>query len=201
MKKRYWLIPLLILAVPALLIVLFSRFVNSVYPEPPKPAVKYAEFPLHAVYIMNGQRHELRDTIIGEYDGTGWNEGNGKFRKWKLTLKSSGADRLTLVKTKEGDVEIEIFFSLGHAEYLMGDPDKDRNYKQNYPSSPLISKKEGRMNSTSLFTSGEWSEKYNIRILEWETGPPIQNHFEAENGDLFEILLSRTMFNGGWSSY
>ncbi|SFD79224.1 hypothetical protein SAMN05216378_1444 [Paenibacillus catalpae] len=181
MKKRYWLIPLLILAVPALLIVLFFRLLDSVYPEPPKSTVKYAEFPLHAVYILNGQRHELRDTIIGEYGGTGWNEGNGKFRKWKLSLKSSGEDQLTIVKSKEGDVEIEIFFSLGHAEYLMGDPDKDRNYTQNYPSGALISKKEGGMTNTSLFTSGELTEKYNIRILEWETGPPIQNHFEAEN--------------------
>ncbi|WP_336776481.1 hypothetical protein [Paenibacillus sp. MMO-58] len=177
MKKRYWLI----LVVPALLIVLYFGFLDSVYPEPPKPAVTYAEFPLNAVYIMNGQRHEIKDTIIGEYDGIGWNEGIGKFRKWKLKLKSSGADRLTLVKTKEGDMEIEIFFSLGHAEYLMGDPEKDRNYKQNYPSSPLISKKEGNMTSTSLFTSGELTEKYNIRILEWETSQPIQNHFEEES--------------------
>jgi hypothetical protein len=130
---------------------------------------------------MNGQRHELKDTLIGEYDGTGWNEGIGKFRKWKLTLKSSGADRLTLVKTKEGEVEIEIFLSLGHAEYLMGDPEMDRNYKQNYPSSPLITTKEGHMTSSSLFTSGELTEKYKIRILKWETSPPIQNHFEAEN--------------------
>lgn len=175
------MIPLLILGVPALVIALFFRFIDSVYSEPPKPAVTFAEFPLYAVYIMNGQRYELRDTIIGEYDGTGWNEGIGKFRKWKLTLKSSGADRLTLVKTKEGDVEIEIFFSLGHAEYLMGDPDKDRVYTQNYPSGALISKKDGRMTSTSLFTSGELTEKYNIRILEWKTGPPIQNQFEAEN--------------------
>lgn len=181
MKKRYWLIPLLVLAIPALLIVLFFRLLDSVYPDPPKPAVTYAEFPLHAVYEMNGQRHEFRDTIMGEYDGTGWNEGNGKFRKWKLTLKSSGADRVTLVKTKEGDAEIEIFFSLGDAEYFMGDAEKDQVYTKNYPNGALISKKEGQLTSTSLFTSGELTNKYNIRILEWETGPPIQNHFEAED--------------------
>ena len=48
--------------------------------DPPAPQITYAEFPVRLEYEVNGQKKVATDTLICEYDGVGWNEGNGKQR-------------------------------------------------------------------------------------------------------------------------
>lgn len=57
-------------------------------PNPPRPEITYGEFPFSLEYEINGHRKVIEDTLIGEYDGIGMNEGIGKYRKWKWRLAS-----------------------------------------------------------------------------------------------------------------
>ena len=47
------------------------------------PEIRYGEFPFRLEYEINGERFVIEDTVICEFDGIGWNEAQGKFRKWK----------------------------------------------------------------------------------------------------------------------
>ena len=74
-------------------------------PNPPKPEITYNEFPLSLEYEIDGEYNKVSDVLICEFDGFGFNEGNGKFRKWKAKFKS-GNTRITLLKSDN----IEIYY-------------------------------------------------------------------------------------------
>ncbi|MGG0825238.1 hypothetical protein ABE099_20510 [Paenibacillus turicensis] len=86
MKKLVVWIPLILFAIlisyvtlPWLLIGLGGLLED----DPSVPEITYAEFPVRLEYEVNGQKKVATDTVICEYDGIGYNEGQGKHRKWK----------------------------------------------------------------------------------------------------------------------
>ena len=52
-------------------------------PNPPAPEVTYGEFPFSLVYEIDGERVEIKDTLVIEHKGVDYNEGMGKYNKWK----------------------------------------------------------------------------------------------------------------------
>lgn len=52
-------------------------------PNPPEPQITYGEFLFKLECEINGDKKTVEDTVMREYDGIGWNEGSGKYRKWK----------------------------------------------------------------------------------------------------------------------
>ena len=100
--------------------------------DPPQPVVSYAEFPFELVYEINGERIEIKDTLVIEYKGTDWNEGIGKYIEWDAYCKSQiGTDRdyrsymFSELRMFDGysafyKDDVEILFALGSCEYYMG---------------------------------------------------------------------------------
>ena len=65
-----------------------------IYPEPPKPKIKYGEFDFTFVYEMDGEIRSIEDTIICEFDGFQIDEGRGKTRRWKEDFENKQNNEL-----------------------------------------------------------------------------------------------------------
>lgn len=148
-------------------------------PNPPAPEITYGEFPFRLEYEINGEQIEVKDTLICEFDGFGFDTGRGKFRKWKSKLKS-GNTRITLLKS-EG---IEILYSpglpssriagvyMGDVEYYPG------SNKSTFPDAWYTSDFEDKTVNEYIISADEMWEKYKIRLISWEPAEPIQNTFK-----------------------
>ena len=92
MKKKMLIIGIVICVLLALfyLFVISGAFLMLTYfaPNPPKPEIKYGEFPFVFVYELDGEIKTIEDTIVCEYDGIQWTNSGNKKRKWKSHLKS-----------------------------------------------------------------------------------------------------------------
>lgn len=155
-------------------------------PNPPQPEITYGKFPFRLEYQINGQRKVIQDTLICEYDGIGSNEGRGKYRKWKERL--AGGDRELPLLEVNGRTEISYY--PGIAEYYMGDLDRTEEYQQTVSDSIIIEqdgiiiKKDGRVFendgktiNTQFSNSNELLDKYHIKLISWDSTPPIKDNF------------------------
>ncbi|WP_339323097.1 hypothetical protein [Paenibacillus sp. FSL W8-0194] len=155
-------------------------------PNPPQPSITYGEFPFRLEYELNGQRKVIQDTLICEFDGTGWDEGQGKYRKWKGYL-ASGKERLLLLEVdnpvalrSDGKVvKQEIYYSVGSARYYMGDMKEYEKYKQSFPDASYFEQYEDGSTSSGVIQSDELLRKYNIKLISWDYTQPIKNNFVA----------------------
>lgn len=189
--KTLWLvlgIPLLALTFIAYLawpwILLFIGIHSQ--PNPAQPSITYGEFPFRLEYEINGERKVIQDTLICEFDGFGANEGNGKYRKWKNSLASGNSFRELLL---ESNGEEGISYYPGIAQYFMGDLGQHDEYQQFIADSIIIErmgkiiKKDGRVfesdgeTSTQYSNANELLDSYNIKLISWESTPPIKNTF------------------------
>ncbi|MBP1903456.1 hypothetical protein J2Z32_000068 [Paenibacillus turicensis] len=175
MKKFFAWIPLILFAIlisyvtlPWLLIGLGGLLED----DPPVPEITYAEFPVRLEYEVNGQKKVVTDTVICEYDGVGWNEGQGKHRKWKRRL-ASGHERIFLEKIDEST---GIYYAPRTAEYYMNDL-KDYVVGGGLFPDALLYKKGGEPREFSIISADELLEKYKIKLIKWEDSPPIKNSF------------------------
>lgn len=165
------------------LFIIFSIFVKNVHighillENPLEPQIVKGRFPFTLTYEMKGKKMVVKDTLICQYDGIGINEGQGKFRKWKASLEN-GDNVITLWKgVNEKGTKQEIYYNYAPPGYYMGDPNyKDAN-SANY--SDIILKSNFKDSVTESFISEDkLLKKYNIKIISWECGMPIKNHFE-----------------------
>ena len=85
---------------------------NVIIANPPKPEIKYGEFPISVTYEVNGEIIVIEDTVICEFDGVELRGGAGKYRTWKSRLKS-GNESLTLLQMEQGDLTIKIIVFYG----------------------------------------------------------------------------------------
>ena len=144
-------------------------------PNPPKPVIKYGEFPFRLEYEVRGQKKVITDTLICQYDGVGMDEGRGKFRKWKERL-ASGNQKVILLKISHTTA---LSFSVGDADYYMGDQNDGvadiDSHEANIDShdASLDEEYQGQSGS-SLVTSDELLKKYHIRIISWQHAKPIK---------------------------
>ncbi|MEK5144600.1 hypothetical protein [Paenibacillus sp. FSL M7-0134] len=187
---------LLILSIPLLLAFAIIAFIAlpwllifigiQLEPNPSHPEIAYGKFPFRLEYEINGQRKVIQDTLICEYDGIGSNEARGKYRKWKESL-SSGGRFLSLIKVNG---RIEISYHPGIAEYYMGDLDSTDEYKQTAADSIFIEQEgfiikkdgrvfenDGRTINTQFSNSNELLDKYHIKLISWDSTPPIKDNF------------------------
>ena len=82
------IIVIAIIAVILIMTWLILMIGNCFSSNPNTPENTYSEFPICLEYEVNGQYTKAEDVLVCEFDGFGFNEGNGKFRKWKARLKS-----------------------------------------------------------------------------------------------------------------
>ncbi|MBP1903448.1 hypothetical protein J2Z32_000060 [Paenibacillus turicensis] len=143
--------------------------------DPPVPQVTYAEFPVRLEYEVNGQKKVATDTVICEYDGVGWNEGQGKHRKWKDQLKS-GNEYILLEHINETTA---IFFAPESAKYYMNDIQEYDGVSTLFPDA-LLYQKQGEPREFSIINADELFEKYKIKLIKLEDSPPIKNSFVEE---------------------
>ncbi len=150
----------------------------------PKPEITYGEFPFKLTYELNGEIKTIEDIVICEFDGFEVIGEAGKYRKWKTSLKS-GNERVTLLDLRPlkevnefGQRMLEMFFSYGSGEYYMGD-------EQRYSLKPEIRdyieyeyKNADGTTGGSSYKADVAYEKYKIRLISWDTAPPIQNNFK-----------------------
>jgi hypothetical protein len=171
------LLPICILIFPWSLIF----FGGQLEPNPPRPEITYGEFPFRLEYEINGQRKVIHDVLICEFDGFGWNEGTGKYRRWEKRLVSGEQDILLL----KVDDSKKILFSPGSAQYYMNDLDRKKKFhsdkvaKENDSSFPdafyEIHSKGSTL--TGFVSADELLKEYHIKLLSFEPSQPVQNHF------------------------
>ncbi len=189
---KYSLLTVIIGAAALITAVVISVVGNIIYfvtaADMPKPKVKNGEFQCKLVYEVNGEQKVIEDTIVCKYKGYRFVGENGRYREWEKYMKSTGKDMISLYDVREnndytdwGNQILELYFFVGNAEYYMGDTGlnaheaKEGNIGEEIDYVYLTPEgKEGR----SAFKADEAWEKYKIRIISWETSPPIQNTFE-----------------------
>ena len=141
-------------------------------PEPDVPLITYGEFPFTVVYEVNGEEHIIKDTVICEYAGSRWNEGDGKkHRIWDRRFESG--EYCVLYTVSE---HAFIVLGLGRTtQYLMGDTEDNPQISDAYPQ--VLEYFESGTTSLSSPNEDEVFDTYGIRIISFETAPPIENTF------------------------
>ena len=185
MKKTILIIICVILAITILATIAFAvmsaspLIVVELYmlflPNPPRPEVKYAEFPFELVYEVEGEIISVKDFYVCKFTGFEANAGSmQKHRKWDGYVKSTGEDYIIIIQ--DGDLIIKCF--VGDAGYYMGDPEYADWYTDEYPNEPDIH--IDRINALDIFTEEdelEIMDKYKIKIISWKFSDPIENSF------------------------
>ncbi len=175
-SKKLIKIALLIIIFPFLFVALGWSiiFVGMwiVEPNPPRPQKTYAEFPFELTYEIDGDTITIRDVYICEYKGVGFDEGNGKYRKWNGYIKSTGEPAVFLTE----DADRKIYCFVGDAEYYMGE-------ESDYELQPLTPRiydeiKEYSVDTKYFFSSTQIMHHYKIKIIDWEFTEPIKNSFD-----------------------
>ncbi len=176
-------IVLIIVAVICFLIIaLFSipiLFYLS-YPDPPKPEIKYGEFPFELVYELDGETFIIEDTLIIEYKGVGANEGVGKYNEWNRYLKSQQVENYIRHNVILFDGLLQngnsalIYLELGSCEYYMG-LEEDRIYYYYSDTKPgdiaiLTHEYNGSISTEELYNN----YNINLKIIKLELSSPIK---------------------------
>ena len=165
----------LVLCIPWLTLIIGGQFLTN----PTSPEITYEEFSICLEYEIDGQYIKVEDTLICEFDGFGFDEGKGKFRKWKASLKS-GRTRITLFKNDS--VEI-YYFPVKSDSRLPGVFMGDKEYYSGgtggtFPDAWYTTNFEDQTINDYIITSDEMMSKYNLRLINWECPPPIENNFK-----------------------
>jgi len=139
--------------------------------NPPKPEVTYGEFPFRLEYKINGELVIIEDVVICEFDGFGWNEMRGKYRKWTSHLSNSKKESAVLIIVDE---KVKIYCYVGSAEYYMG----DEKWPELRPLTPRFVPIKNNPNDMNVYQIDEFIEKYGLKLISWEFTDPIVNTFK-----------------------
>jgi hypothetical protein len=188
--KATYILGIIILSLITLIGVLYLLGISGVIfwlgGNPPKPQITYGEFPCKLVYEVNGEIKIIEDTIICNFEGFENQGSNGKVRKWTSQLKS-GNKQLTIVDLRnENEIDylgrkiLELSYYYGNGEYYMGD---ELNYHQSKPNelsksiSYLYQQNDSAI-GTSAMLINEVYERYKVKLISFDTSPPIKNSFK-----------------------
>lgn len=170
--KKLLKVFLVILSIPIIYIIIISSpwllmlGFSVLEPNPPVPVVTSGEFPFRLEYRVGDKTFVAEDVIVCEYDGVKWNEGIGKHRTWKKSLKNSGQENLLILT----DGDIEIFCNVGKAEYYMG----DLRYSVNEAHTPVFY----YISPQKSGSTKELLDKYDIELINYQLSEPIENSFK-----------------------
>lgn len=165
----------LIWVMPWLVLMIGGYFSYS----PKSPKITYSEFPICLEYEIDGQYNKVEDVLICEFDGFGFNEGNGKFRKWKACLKS-GRNRITLLKNE--NIEIYYFpvkYDSRLSGVLMGDiVYYPGSIDDTFPDAWYTSNFEEKTVNDYIIDADAMKDNYNLKLIKWKCPQPIENEFK-----------------------
>ena len=176
MKIKSSILMIILSVVILLLIIPWGKLaISSIFSKnPPKPEQQYGEFPFSLSYEKNGKLIEIKDTLVIEYLGVGYNEGLGKYNKWNTYYKNSQiADKDLEIFNEyvDGVGSVIISYKLGSCEYYMGLDETEALYKYNTirPGDIVLSSP----NETRIISNDELYNDYKIRIIEKSISPPL----------------------------
>lgn len=151
----------------------FTLLINSIFEvgESP-PEIKYGEFPFKLVYEVDGERKEIEDTLICEFDGFDWNEANGRYRKWKRRL-ASGNNEILLFNVNS---TVNIYFDPGPAKYFMGDCTANE-FTTDFPNARKSVTIDDKYYSGYPIDAEQLMKLYKIKLISWDYTEPIINSF------------------------
>lgn len=175
--------PVLISAAPWIVIGLGSILQTN----PATPEVRYGEFSFRLEYTVKGETKVIEDILICEYDGIGWNEGTGKYLKWKshyasganklILLKFDNTTSLSLIKKDQIVKQQEVYYDPGFAGYYMGDESFVEGQGALFSDAAFYEVFENGDIVKGIVRSKDLNEKYDLTILSWTIEPPIVNNF------------------------
>ena len=168
----------------ALACTLFFLFIISgaflmLAPNPPRPEIRYGEFPIRVIFELDGETKVIEDTVIAEFAGIENRGKGGRFRVWTSHLKS-GNERLVLLRVENEEEIFEIFTTPWSSRQLMGDlRDGERMLTNVWYIRYLgfIRWENGEITANHSLRNDEVWEKYNLRIIEAQLSPHIENRF------------------------
>ena len=180
MKKSGYIIVII------LIIITFCSCAETQKP----PKIESGEFPFHFIYELNGETHDIEDTVVCEfrgYDGSAWFT---KSRSWNEYLKS-GVGRISIIvdeninsvlNPQRVNSEIEVFLDYGSGDYYMGDPNARSLihgkphvcYRERYNESEKVTVSEA-----TILSEKQLEELFGIKIIEFSFSTPIKNTFET----------------------
>ena len=133
------------------------------------PQETYGEFPFELTYKINEEIITIEDVYVCEYDGVGWDEGNGKHRKWSGWIKGCGETAIFITE----DSDRKIFCFVGDAEFYMN----DEQYPEGRPLTPRLYDVKKNVSIMDSLDQDEIVTLYNIEIVSWSFSDPIENTF------------------------
>ena len=165
-----------------LFVLLFPTIMDTFFytpEEPAKPEVTYSEFPIQIEYMAFGERIVIDDTLICEFKGVErktWlemiNTGVSAVRLWDSRLEKAQEDHIDHIILLSDD-QITIDYSLGSADYYMG----DISIRTTYPSFRVFeTQPSGEVTCTHIF-SAEELKTYGIEVIDCLLAEPIKNSF------------------------
>lgn len=177
MKKRKWLLAIIIPAVVYTLLILTVFASCSIYKKQREdlieslvPEVKSGEFSFKLVYEKNNELITIEDTLIIEFKDIdeNWNGGSGPHRIWHTSFANWTTDEDLILYE---DNNCEIWFELGSCEYYLGleENDSDLEYLGAKPGD-FIGERNGYR---YVSNEKELLLRYNIKIIEKSISPPI----------------------------
>lgn len=177
MKKRKWLLTIIIPAVVYTLLILTVFASCSLYKkhqanqiESLVPEVKSGEFPFKLVYEKNNELITIEDTLIIEFKDIdeNWNGGSGPQRIWHWSCANwTTTEDLILYK----EFGCKIIFALGSCEYYLGLEEEDWFWKYNdIKPGDIVIESGGEFRTIS---EEELFEQFDIKIIEKSISPPI----------------------------
>ena len=192
--KKTLIITGIIGAVACVLIALYYLFIisgaflmlNYFAPNPPKPEIKYGEFPFTLTYEIDGEIKNIEDTLICEFDGFEMSNSGSKYRKWKSSFKS-GREEIILLDLSDkneinefGHTMLNLFFWWGTPEYYMGDTShyKCRSANNDFKMIDFRYQTVDGIIGGSAYSADVVYEKYKVKLINWEIKKPIENNFE-----------------------
>jgi len=170
----------------ALACTLFFLFVVSgafavLMPNPSRPQITYGEFPIRVIFELDGEIHTLEDTVIAEFAGFQSLGTAGRYRVWTSRLKS-GNERLVLLRVENEEYSFAITRSHAPPAYYMGDFAFQRRQDVEFGLADrrylgYIRWEDGEITANHTLRADEVWERYNLRIIEIQHSPPIENTF------------------------
>ena len=160
-------------------------------PSPSKPQITYGEFPFMLVYEERGEKRVIQDTVICEFVGFGVDTASLKYRKWERRFASGNSDAILWSQDSSDGGRKKLYYDIPPAWFYMGDLPGDffdahtegfsdifdYYYVNNYSRVMLEEWHADGSRDGSFIDDEILNSEFGIRIVSWESAPPIENTF------------------------
>ncbi len=172
-----------------ILVVIFviETLLFCVFSIEPIPLIRKREFPFFLKYEVNGETYSVFDVLVCEFGGYTMTTADMQFsRQWKAYLKS-GKERITLLETAETEIFYSHLSRKAYGAVYMGDTEVYSKVRDVFPNAWYSSSEDNE--KAYIISAKDMSEKYNIKLLDYEIAPPVKNVFLDIRIQLAGLLL------------